>query len=68
MQNIDFIGKVAKVDGGFVIAVDGSLIFCNTADEIGPAFVSKLVEKRIMKDYDDQFTQMELQFPDNEEK
>lgn len=68
MEDIDFIGKVAKVNGGFVIAVDGSLIFCNSADEIGPAFVSKLVEKRIIQDYEDQFTQMELQFPDNKEK
>ena len=68
MEPVNFIGKVAKVDGGFVVAVDGALVYCNTADEIGKAFVSKLVEKKIMQDYDDQFTQMELEFPDSKEK
>ena len=59
MQQIDFIGKVAKVDGGFVVAVDSALIYCKNADEIGKAFVSKLVEKRMMQDYDDHIRQME---------
>ena len=68
METVDFIGKIAKVDGGYVMSVDGSLVYCKTADEIGPAFVSKLVEKKIMQDYDDQFTQMELEFPDSKEK
>jgi hypothetical protein len=68
METVDFIGKIAKVDSGFILNVGGELIHCTKPDEIGPAFVSKLVEKRIMQDYDDQFTQMELQFPDNKEK
>jgi len=68
MEPVNFIGKVAKVDGGFILSVDGTLVHCTHADEIGKAFVSKLVEKKIMQDYDDQFTQMELEFPDSKEK
>jgi len=67
MKPINFVGKVAKVDGGFILSVEGELIHCEKPDEIGRAFVSKLVEKRIMQDYDDRIQQMELEFPDNKE-
>ena len=64
MENVNFVGKIAKVDGGFILSVDGELIHCCHADEIGKAFVGKLVEKRILQDYEDRVTQMELDFPE----
>lgn len=68
MEPVNFVGKIAKVEGGFILHVGGELIHCTKPDEIGKAFVGKLIEKKIMEDYDDQFTQMELQFPDSKEK
>ena len=48
MQEVEYIGKVGRIDNGWIVVVGSSVIYCKTAEEIGPAVVSKYSAHKIL--------------------